>query len=42
MYKYFKKIGNTKCTSSWKSKGLSNEIIKPPTTSDKSFVPALS
>ena len=29
MYKYFKKIGNTDHISSWKSKGLSNEIIKP-------------
>ena len=29
MQKYFKKIGNTEKISSWKSKGLSNEIIKP-------------
>ena len=28
MYKYFKKTGNTESISSWKSKGLSNEIIK--------------
>ena len=42
MYRYFKKIGNTKCISSWKSKGLSDAIIKPPTTSDNSLAPALS
>ena len=30
MYKYFKKIVNTESISSWESKGLSNEIIKPP------------
>ena len=29
MHKYFKKIGNTEKISSWKSKGLFNEIIKP-------------
>ena len=28
MSKYFKKIGNTKSISSWKSKGLSDEVIK--------------
>ena len=27
---------------SWKSKGLSDESIKPPTTSDNSLTPALS
>ena len=30
MYKYFKKIVNTESISSWESKELSNEIIKPP------------
>ena len=30
MYKYFKKIGNTDNISEWKSKGLPNEVIKPP------------
>ena len=30
MYKYFKKIVKTESISSWESKGLSNEIIKPP------------
>ena len=28
--KYFKVIANTKYISSWQSKGLSNETIKPP------------
>ena len=32
--KYFKLITNTDYVSSWKSKGLSSESIKPPTTSD--------
>ena len=30
MNKYLKKNGNTKNISSWKSKGLSNEVIKLP------------
>ena len=30
MYKYFKKIGNADNISEWKSKGLSDEVIKPP------------
>ena len=42
MYRYFKKIGNTERISSWKSKGLSDEIIKPLTTSDNSLAPVLS
>ena len=33
MYKYFKKIGNTDHISAWKSKGLSDEIVKPLSTS---------
>ena len=36
MFKYFKKIGNTKLTSEWKSKGLSDEIIKPPSALNRS------
>ena len=32
MYKYFKKINNTEYIFEWKSKGLSNEVIKPPST----------
>ena len=35
-------ITNTDYISSWKSKGLSAESIKPPTTSDNSLTPALS
>ena len=35
-------ITNTDYVSSWKSKGLSAESIKPPTTSDNSLTPALS
>ena len=40
MYKYFKKASNIECISSWKSKRFSDEIIKPPTTTDNSFAPA--
>ena len=35
-------ITNTDYISSWKSKGLSDESIKPPTTSDNSLTPVLS
>ena len=35
-------ITNTDYISSWKSKGLSAESIKPTTTSDNSLTPALS
>ena len=35
-------ITNTDYVSSWKSKGLFAENIKPPTTSDNSLTPALS
>ena len=41
MYRYFKMITNTDYISSWKSKGLSNEKVKPLTTSDNSLTPAL-
>ena len=40
--KYFKLITNTDYVSSWKSKGLSAETIKPPTTSDNSLTPELN
>ena len=40
--KYFKLITNTKYVSSWKSKGLSDESIKPPTTTDNSLNPKLN
>ena len=39
--RYFKIITNTDYVSSWKSKGLSPETIKPPTTSDNSLTPTL-
>ena len=42
MYRYFKMITNTDYISSWKSKGLSAESIKPPTASDNSLTPALN
>ena len=35
-------ITNTDYISSWKSKGLSAESIKPPTTFDNSLTPALN
>ena len=40
--KYFKVITNTDYVSSWKSKGLSAESIKPPNTSDNSLTPVFS
>ena len=40
--KYFKVITNTDYVSSWKSKGLSAETIKPLTTSDNSLTPVVS
>ena len=42
MHRYFKMITNTDYISSWKSKGLSAESIKPPITSANSVTPALS
>ena len=40
MYRYFKMVNNTDYISSWKSKRLSAESIKPPTTFDNSLNPA--
>ena len=40
--RYFKMITNTDYISSWKSKGLSAESIKPLTTSANSLTPALN
>ena len=40
--KYFKVITNTDYVSSWKSKGLSAESIKPPTISDNSLTLVLN
>ena len=42
MNKYFKKVSNTDHTSEWKSKVLSDEVIKPPTTDYNSLAPALN
>ena len=42
MYRHFKKIGNTDRISEWKSKGLSDEVIKPFATPNNSLAPALS
>ena len=39
--KYFKHIANTLYILSWKSKGLSDETIKPPVTSDNSLNPLI-
>ena len=41
IYKYFKVIANTKNISGWKSKGLTDESIKPPATSDNSLSPLI-
>ena len=41
IYKYFKNNGNTESISSWESKGLSNEVIKPPSASNNSHAPTL-
>ena len=40
--RYFKIITNTKYISSWQSKGLSDETIKPPATSDNSLNPKVN
>ena len=40
--RYFKVIANTDYVSSWKSKGLSAENIKPPNIFDNSLTPALN
>ena len=42
VYRYFNTVTSTNYMSSWKSKGLSAESIKPPTTSDNSLTPELS
>ena len=42
VHRYFKTVINTNYISLWKSKGLSSESIKPPTTSDNSLTPELS
>ena len=42
VYRYFKMVINTNYILSWKSKGLSAESIKLPTTSDDSLTLELS
>ena len=42
MNKHFKKICNIGHISEWKSNSLSDEVIKPPTTSDSSLTSALN
>ena len=42
MYKYFKTINSTGNISGWKSKGLSNESIKTPSTSNNFLNPLLN
>ena len=45
MRKYFKLnsvVGVTDYVLSWQSKGLSNESIKPPTTTNNSLTPELN
>ena len=41
MSRYFKLIANTKYISEWKSKGLSNESIKPSTIFDNCLSPLI-
>ena len=41
IHTYFKVITNTKYISKWKSKGLPNQGIKPPYTSDNSLSPLI-
>ena len=42
LYRHFKTVTNTYCISSWKYRGLSDESIKPPTTSDNSLTSELN
>ena len=42
MGRYFKKIDNIESISAWKSKGLSDESIKPPATFNNNLAPAIS
>ena len=41
IHRYVKINANTKYISEWKSKGLSDESIKPPPTSDNSLTPLI-
>ena len=42
LYDFFKSIGNKDNISAWKSKGLSEETIKPPATSNNSIARSLN
>ena len=42
VFRYFKAIANTSKSTAWKSKGLSVEVIKPPSTSDNSLNPGIN
>ena len=41
IYRCFKKVGHIDHVSTWQSKGLSDENIKPLATSDNSLAPSL-
>ena len=41
IYRYFKVIADTKYISSWQSKGISDETVKPYATSDNSLTPLI-
>ena len=41
IHRYFKVIANTKYISEWKSKGLLDQSIKPPATSDNGVFPLI-
>ena len=41
IHRYLKVIANAKYISEWKSKGLSDESIKPPSTSDNNLFPLI-
>ena len=40
--RYFNLIANTQYISSWKSRGLSDQSVKPPSTSDNSLSPLIN
>ena len=42
VHRYFKTITNAKYICEWKCKGLSDESIKPPPTSDNSLTPLIN
>ena len=40
--KYFEKISNNDHISEWKSKGLFDEVVKPPAIYDNGIAPAVN